>query len=132
MSLSDPIADMLTRIRNAQVALRPSVCMAASRLKCAIAKVLHEQGYIEAYNTSSVGGKKSLTIQLKYNNEAQPVISRIQRISRPGLRVYRAADKLPRVMGGLGIAIISTTQGVMSDQEARRRRQGGEVLCIVE
>lgn len=132
MSLSDPIADMLTRIRNAQLALRPSVCMAASRLKCAIAKVLHEQGYIEAYNTSSVGSKKSLTIQLKYNNEAQPVISRIQRISRPGLRVYRGADELPRVMGGLGIAIISTTQGVMCDKEARRRQQGGEVLCIVE
>lgn len=132
MSFQDPIADMLTRIRNAQVVLKPTVCMAASRLKCSIAKVLQQQGYIEAYTTNTEGGKKRLTIQLKYINDQQPVIRRIQRISRPGLRVYRRADDLPRVLGGLGIAIISTTQGVMSDQEARRRRQGGEVLCIVE
>lgn len=132
MSLSDPIADMLTRVRNAQSALKPTVRMAASRIKCAIAGVLQEEGYIEGYSTEDEGGKLCLSIRLKYIDEKKPVISRIKRVSRPGLRVYRGAGDLPRVLGGLGIAIVSTTQGVMSDRQARSKGQGGEVLCIVE
>lgn len=134
MSLNDPIADMLTRIRNAQRASKPAVKMAASRIKCSVARVLREQGYIESYEVENEGGKKYLSIKLKYiaGDGKRPVISRIQRVSRPGLRVYRRAGDLPRVLGGLGIAIISTTQGVMSDKEARGKAQGGEVLCVVE
>lgn len=132
MSLSDPIADMLTRVRNAQSALKPTVQMTASKIKCAIAEVLREQGYIESCSTEDKDGKLCLNVRLKYLSSKKPAISRIKRVSRPGLRVYRGADDLPRVMGGLGIAVVSTTQGVMSDREARRRGQGGEVLCIVE
>ena len=132
MSLSDPIADMLTRIRNAQRTLKPTVKMTASQIKCSVARVLREQGYIKGYELEEESGRKYLSIKLKYIAGEQPVISRIQRVSRPGLRVYRRAGDLPRVLGGLGIAIISTTQGVMSDKEARGKGQGGEVLCIVE
>ena len=134
MSMSDPIADMLTRIRNAQTALKPDVDMPSSNVKCSIAKVLREQGYIEAYDVEEHDGKKRLSIRLKYmgDKNKQPVISKIKRVSRPGLRIYRGADDLPRVLGGVGITIVSTTQGVMSDRQARASRQGGEVLCTVE
>lgn len=132
MSLSDPIADMLTRIRNAQSALKPTVRMAASQIKCAIAGVLQEEGYIESYSAEDQDGKLCLSIRLKYLDKKKPVISKIKRVSRPGLRVYRGAGDLPKVLGGMGISIVSTTQGVMSDRRARSLGQGGEVLCIVE
>ena len=130
MTMTDPIADMLTRIRNGQKARKVSVTMPASKSKEAIAQVLQEEGYITGYATDGEGAAKELTVELKYF-EGAPVIERIERASRPGLRVYRGKDKLPRVLGGLGVAIVSTSAGVMSDREAREKGIGGEVLCIV-
>ena len=130
MSMNDPIADMLTRIRNAQGARKASVDMPASKLKQAIADVLAAEGYVESTSTSEDGVKKTLTINLRYHRN-EPVIDRIDRVSRPGLRVYKAADDLPKVQGGLGVAIVSTSNGVMTDRQARAAGHGGEVLCYV-
>ena len=130
MSMNDPIADMLTRIRNGQVARKVTVEMPSSNLKLAIAKVLEQEGYIQSFETSTEGVKTVLSVALKYFKE-QPVIERIERVSRPGLRVYKAADELPKVQGGLGIAIVSTSAGVMTDRQARQAGHGGEVLCVV-
>ncbi len=131
MSMQDPISDMLTRIRNAQKALHDNVSMPGSTIKESIAAVLESEGYIEGYGTSGEPGpERTLTVELKYV-EGEPVIRRLERASRPGLRIYRGSDELPRVMGGLGVAVISTSSGVMSDRESRAAGQGGEVLCIV-
>lgn len=130
MSMTDPIADMLTRIRNGQKARMVSVSMPASKAKEAVARVLKEEGYITDFSTGGEGAAKSLTIELKYF-QGVPVIERIQRASRPGLRVYRGKEDLPKVLGGLGVAIVSTSAGVMSDRQAREKGIGGEVLCIV-
>ncbi len=130
MSMTDPIADMLTRIRNGQKALKVSVSMPASKAKEAVAKVLKQEGYIMDYSTSGEGVSKALSVDLKYF-EGVPVIEHIQRSSRPGLRIYRGKEDLPKVLGGLGIAIVSTSAGVMSDRQARHKGIGGEVLCIV-
>lgn len=130
MSMSDPIADMLTRIRNAQQAQKSSVVMPSSKLKVAIAKVLKSEGYIDDVAVSENSGKAELALSLKYY-AGRPVIERIERVSRPGLRVYKGSDDLPRVMNGLGVAIVSTPKGVMTDRAARAARAGGEVLCIV-
>lgn len=129
MSMSDPLADMLTRIRNAQTAEMAEVVMPASRQKAAIAKVLKDEGYIGDYSVDE-GKKPQLRIGLKYH-QGRPVIEQIKRVSRPGLRIYKGKDELPKVNGGLGVAIISTSRGVMSDREARASGQGGEVLCTV-
>jgi small subunit ribosomal protein S8 len=131
MSMTDPIADLLTRIRNGQSSGKTEVNVPASKVKLAIAKVLKDEGYIEDFtSTSSLEGKPTLAVQLKYY-QGRPVIDRLVRISRPGLRVYKGKDELPAVLGGLGIAIVSTSQGVMSDRQARAAGHGGEVLCIV-
>ena len=130
MSMSDPIADMLTRIRNAQLAEKLSVAMPASRLKASIAQVLKDEGYIEDFKVREEGGKSSLEIALKYH-AGRAVIEKIERISTPGLRVYKSKDDIPKVMNGLGIAIVSTSHGVMTDRKARATGVGGEVLCIV-
>ncbi len=130
MSMTDPIADMLTRIRNAQQANKVDVSMPSSKVKISIAKVLEEEGYISAFNVNEVEGKATLTVTLKYF-EGKAVISEINRVSRPGLRVYKSANDLPRVIGGLGVAIVSTSKGVMADRKARSLGQGGEVLCAV-
>jgi small subunit ribosomal protein S8 len=130
MSMSDPIADMLTRIRNAQMAQKGSVVMPSSKLKVAIAGVLQSEGYIDGFSVRTNGGKAELELVLKYYS-GRPVIERIERVSRPGLRVYRGMDDLPRVMNGLGVAIVSTPRGVMTDRKARAEKVGGEVLCIV-
>ena len=130
MSMTDPIADMLTRIRNGQKARKVAVSMPASKAKEAIAKVLQDEGYITGFATEGEGATKTLTIELKYF-EGVPVIEKIQRASSPGLRVYRGTDALPKVLGGLGIAIVSTSSGVMSDAKAREKGIGGEVLCVV-
>lgn len=130
MSMSDPIADMLTRIRNAQLSEKPSTSMASSKVKVAIAKVLKDEGYIEDFSVSQVDGKAQLEIGLKYY-AGRPVIEKIERISRPGLRIYRPSRSVPRVMNGLGIAIVSTSKGVMTDRKARGMGIGGEVLCLV-
>ena len=130
MSMTDPIADMLTRIRNAQQANKVEVKMPSSKVKISIAKVLEDEGYISSFNVSDVEGKSILTVTLKYF-EGKPVIAEINRVSRPGLRVYKSADDLPRVVGGLGVAIVSTSKGVMADRKARALGQGGEVLCAV-
>ncbi len=131
MSMSDPIADFLTRIRNAQQAMHREVSLPASRYKASLAEVLKSEGYIEDYQVSErVGGKSELTIRLKYH-DGRAVIEHIARVSRPGLRVYRGKDKLPRVRGGYGIAVISTSRGLMSDRAARAAGQGGEVVCEV-
>ena len=129
MSMTDPIADMLTRIRNAQMTERAVVAMPSSKVKVAIAKVLKDEGYIEGYKVSEAQ-KPMLEIALKYY-AGRPVIEKIERVSSPGLRIYRAKDSIPRVMNGLGIAIVSTSQGVMTDRAARASGVGGEVLCIV-
>ncbi len=129
MSLQDPIADLLTRVRNAQSAKHVDVSMPHSNLKVTICKVLEQEGYIDGYGVSG-DGKQELTVQLRYH-EGGPVIEEIRRVSRPGLRVYKGASELPKVRGGLGVAIVSTSSGVMTDREARRRRIGGEVLCTV-
>ena len=130
MSMNDPIADMLTRIRNAQGARKVNVTMPASKAKQAVAKVLQDESYIIGFATDGDGVAKQLTVELKYF-EGVPVIENIQRSSRPGLRIYRGKDDLPRVLGGLGVAIVSTSAGVMSDRQAREKGIGGEVLCIV-
>lgn len=131
MSMSDPIADMLTRIRNGQLANKLSVTFPASRQKKAILTVLEEEGYIAGFETDEADGKPVTTVKLKYF-QGKPVISKVKRVSRPGLRIFRGKDELPRVIGGYGIAIISTSRGVMSDRAARAVGQGGEVLCVVE
>jgi len=130
MSMSDPIADMLTRIRNAQQAEKISLGMPDSKIKRAIATVLQKEGYIEGFENGDVEGKATLTVNLKYF-EGEPVIAEIKRISKPGLRVYKGAEDIPSVNGGLGIAIISTNKGIMSDKAARAAGVGGEVLCSV-
>jgi small subunit ribosomal protein S8 len=128
--MTDPIADMLTRIRNAQTARKPSVTLPASKQKLAVAKVLEQEGYLAGVTAEEVDGKHTLTLTLKYYQE-RPVIERIERVSRPGLRIYRSADDLPVVQGGLGVAIVSTSQGVMTNRQAKAQGHGGEVLCIV-
>ena len=128
--MSDQIADMLTRIRNAQAAFKPEVTMPANNIKTAIAAVLKTEGYILEYKIIDADNKKQLNIELKYY-QGKPVIENIRRVSRPGLRVYKGKDQLPQVMGGLGIAIISTSKGVMSDRVARLQNEGGEILCYV-
>ena len=130
MSMTDPIADMLTRIRNAQQANKSDVTMPSSKVKVSIANVLKDEGYIATYNVSDVDGKGTLTVTLKYY-EGKPVISQIDRVSRPGLRVYKSATEIPKVIGGLGVAIISTSQGVMAGRKAEALGQGGEILCAV-
>lgn len=130
MSMSDPIADMLTRIRNAQSVNKSAVAMPSSNVKVAIAKVLKDEGYIEDFNVTQEGGKAELRIALKYY-VGRPVIERLERVSRPGLRVYKGRNELPSVMNGLGVAIVSTPQGVMTDRKARATGVGGEVLCFV-
>ena len=130
MSMTDPIADLLTRIRNAQLARKSEVNVAASRLKQAVVKVLKDEGYIADFRIDADGGKSTMTIALKYY-DGRPVIDRLERVSRPGLRIYRGKDELPKVLGGMGTVIVSTPKGVMTDKQARAIGQGGEVLCNV-
>ena len=131
MSMTDPIADMLTRIRNGQKVGLPSVAMPASHHKEAIARVLRDEGYIGDYQVNDLGdGRRELTVELRYF-DGKPVIEQIRRVSRPGLRIYRRKTKLPKVMGGLGLTIVSTPAGVMSERAARAQGVGGEVICIV-
>ncbi len=130
MSLQDPISDMLTRIRNAQAATKQTVAMPSSTRKVAIAKVLKDEGYIADYSVAPVDGKLTLTVTLKYF-QGKPVIESLQRVSRPGLRTYRGKGGLPRVIGGLGVAIVSTSRGLMTDRAARAQGIGGEIICYV-
>jgi len=130
MSMSDPIADMLTRIRNAQLAEKLTVAMPSSRVKASIAQVLKDEGYIEDFKVRDEDGKSTLEVALKYY-AGEPVIEKIERVSRPGLRIYKGRDDIPKIMNGLGIAIVSTSKGVMTDRKARATGIGGEVLCIV-
>ncbi|MDP1901846.1 MAG: 30S ribosomal protein S8 [Rubrivivax sp.] len=130
MSMSDPIADMLTRIRNAQAVDKAVVNMPSSKLKIAIAQVLKDEGYIDGFAVRNEGGKAELDIALKYY-AGRPVIERIERVSRPGLRIYKGRDAIPQVMNGLGVAIVTTPKGVMTDRKARQTGVGGEVLCYV-
>ena len=130
MSMSDPIADMLTRIRNAQSVEKPVVSMPSSKLKVAIAQVLKDEGYIDSFEIKTEGVKSELEISLKYY-AGRPVIERIERVSRPGLRVYKGAGAIPQVQNGLGVAIVTTPKGVMTDRKARATGVGGEVLCYV-
>jgi small subunit ribosomal protein S8 len=130
MSMSDPIADLLTRIRNAQAVAKPVVNVPSSKVKIAITQVLADEGYIDGFKVKSEGGKSELQIALKYY-AGQPVIERIERVSRPGLRVYKGSDAIPQVMNGLGVAIVTTPKGVMTDRKARANGVGGEVLCYV-
>lgn len=130
MSMTDPVADMLTRIRNAQRAQKSSVNMPSSKLKVAIATVLKDEGYVESFQVIHQGAKAELSVVLKYY-AGQPVIEKIERISRPGLRIYKSCEDLPKVMNGLGVAIISTSKGVTTDRAARRQNLGGEVICTV-
>jgi len=130
MSMTDPIADMLVRIRNAQSAAKTAVSMPSSKLKISIAQVLKDEGYVEGFAVRDNEGKAVLEISLKYY-AGQPVIEKIERVSRPGLRIYKGRDDLPKVMNGLGVAIVSTSKGVMTDRKARATGVGGEVLCIV-
>jgi small subunit ribosomal protein S8 len=130
MSMSDPIADMLTRIRNAQAVEKVSVKMPSSKVKVAISQVLKDEGYIEGFVVRGEAAKPELELQLKYY-AGRPVIERIERVSKPGLRIYKGAEDLPRVMNGLGVAIVSTSSGVMTDRKARAQGVGGEVLCVV-
>ncbi len=130
MSMTDPIADMLTRIRNGLGAAKAEVKMPSSKLKKAIAQVLKDEGYISDFSVKDIDGKPVLGISLKYY-EGKPVIDRIDRVSRPGLRVYKGKDELPKVLGGLGVAIVSTSAGVMTDRAARKAGHGGEVICFV-
>lgn len=131
MSMSDPLADMLTRIRNGQRASKVEVSFPTSNLKTSVLNVLKDEGYIADFNLTEENNKSSTTVSLKYF-DGKPVISTIQRVSRPGLRVFKGKDDIPEVMGGLGVAIVSTSNGVMSDRAARAAGRGGEVLCIVE
>ena len=130
MSMTDPIADMLTRIRNAQLIERATVEMPSSKVKIAIAKVLKDEGYIDGWKVGGEEKKPVLEIALRYH-AGRPVIEKIERVSKPGLRIYKSKDDIPRVMNGLGIAIVSTSHGVMTDRKARASGVGGEVLCIV-
>jgi len=130
MSMTDPISDMLTRIRNAQAVAKTVVSMPASKLKSSIAQVLKDEGYIDGFAVRDKDGKPELEISLKYY-AGEPVIEKIERISRPGLRIYKGSGDLPKVMNGLGVAIVSTSRGVMTDRKARASGIGGEVLCIV-
>ena len=130
MSMSDPIADMLTRIRNAQQSEKIDVTMPSSKVKVAIANVLKDEGYIEGFDVRTVDGKSELNVGLKYY-AGKPVIEKIERVSRPGLRIYRGREDIKPVMNGLGVAIVSTSRGVMTDRKARAAGVGGEVLCIV-
>ena len=131
--MTDPIADMLTRIRNANVAMHDTVRMPSSKLKEALAAILQREGYIVGFNVQDDPGRpgRVLEVEMKYTADRDRTISGIRRVSKPGLRVYTKADKLPRVLGGLGVAVLSTSQGLMTDREARQRRVGGEVLCQV-
>ena len=131
MSMTDPIADMLTRIRNGAQASHPSVDVPSSKLKVALAKVLKEEGYIEDYEVKQVGKFNVITITLKYDAKNKPVITKLVRVSKPGLKTYSKAKNLEKVLGGLGIAVISTSKGVMTDRKARKENIGGEVLCYV-
>ena len=130
MSMSDPIADMLTRIRNAQGVQKTTVAMPSSKVKVAIANVLKDEGYIEDFAVTTADGKVELKIGLKYY-AGRPVIERLERVSRPGLRIYKGKDDIPQVMNGLGVAIVSTPKGVMTDRKARATGVGGEVICYV-
>ena len=130
MSMNDPVSDMLTRIRNAQQAEKESVSMPSSKLKVAIAKVLKDEGYIDDFAVRGESSKPELEVSLKYY-AGSPVIEKIERVSRPGLRIYKASKQLPSVMNGLGVAIVSTSRGVMTERKARASGVGGEVLCIV-
>ena len=130
MSMSDPISDLLTRIRNGQAAGKAEVSMQSSRVKEAIVRVLKDEGYVADFVVSKDGARKSLVVALKYH-AGKPVIERLERVSRPGLRAYRGKDALPKVLGGLGVAIISTSKGIMTDSQARQQGVGGEVLCFV-
>jgi small subunit ribosomal protein S8 len=130
MSMTDPIADLLTRIRNGQSSRKPEVNVAASKLKTAILQVLKDEGYIADFHVADDAGKPTLTVELKYF-EGRPVIDRLERVSKPGLRIYRGKDELPKILGGMGTVIVSTPRGVMTDVRARAIGQGGEVLCIV-
>lgn len=131
MVVNDPIADMLTRIRNAQVARHDSVTIPASNMKKAIAKILLDEGYVKSVEHLNEGIQGSIKITLKYQDKKQPVIVGLRRISKPGLRVYATCEELPKVLGGLGIAIVSTSRGVMTDRAARKENIGGEVLCYI-
>jgi len=128
--MTDPISDMLTRIRNAQACGKNSVSMPSSKLKAAIAQVLKDEGYIDQFAVRETGPKRDIEISLKYY-AGQPVIEKLERVSRPGLRIYRGVEEIPKVLNGLGIAIVSTSRGVMTDRKARSQGVGGEVLCIV-
>ena len=130
MSMSDPIADLLTRIRNAQMVAKPTVSIPSSKVKAAIAQVLKDEGYIDGFEVKTEAGKSELVITLKYY-AGRPVIERIERVSRPGLRVYKASAAIPQVQNGLGVAIVTTPRGVMTDRKARATGVGGEVLCYV-
>lgn len=130
MSMSDPIADMLTRIRNGQMAGHSNVVMPSSKVKVALAKVLQDEGYLSTYSIKEVSGKSELSVGLKYY-EGKPVIEMIKRVSRPGLRVYKNKNELPKVIAGMGVAIVSTSQGIMSDRQARTSGVGGEIICYV-
>ena len=130
MSMTDPIADLLTRIRNAQLARKPDVSVSSSKLKTALVKVLKDEGYVANFNVKSEGAKQTLSIELKYY-EGRPVIDRLERVSRPGLRIYRGKTELPKIQGGLGTAIISTSSGLLTDRQAAKRGVGGEVLAYV-
>jgi len=130
MSMQDPISDMLTRIRNAQRAAKAVVAMPSSKLKVAIAQVLKDEGYIETFSVTDADKKPVLEIELKYY-VGRPVIEKIERVSRPGLRVYKGSNEIPKVMNGLGVAIVSTSSGVMTDRKARAAGIGGELLCVV-
>ena len=130
MALTDPLGDMLTRIRNGQRAKKDSVTTPASKLRANVLEVLKREGYIRGYSEEVLAGQKGLRIELKYF-DGRPVIDRLERVSRPGLRIYRSKSELPKIQGGLGTAIVSTPKGVMTDKQARAIGQGGEVLCIV-
>lgn len=130
MSMQDPIADMFTRIKNSQAVAKKEVTIPGSKLKTAIAKLLKEEGYIINYQVSNLDNKSVLAIELKYY-QGKPVISQLKRVSRPGIRVYKSADKLPKIMDGLGVAIISTSKGLMTDRKARSLKQGGEIIGVI-
>ena len=133
MTMTDPIADMLTRIRNANVAMHDEVTMPSSKQKVALAELLTKEGYLTSYREADNDDRpgKTLTIEMKYSPERARVISGLKRVSKPGLRIYRKRDEIPRVQGGLGVAVVSTNKGLMSDREARKNRMGGEILCFV-
>ena len=133
MTMTDPIADMLTRIRNANVAMHDEVSMPSSKQKVALAELLTKEGYLSSFEEADNNGRpgRTLTIEMKYSPERARVISGLKRVSNPGLRIYRKRDEIPRVQGGLGVAVVSTNKGLMSDREARKNRMGGEILCFV-